>query len=63
MTQDVRRILQGIIDYCFDRWEDAQRGEDSPAEPPAMSAGRKAAYAEVIRHVRELLSECDPPSR
>ena len=52
MTPDAILILQNIIDYCHDKWVEADRATD---ETPDLKTGRKMAYNHVLQHTRELL--------
>ncbi len=57
MTKDARQAFQKIIDYCNERWIEA---EDAPAtsyDAPGTKSGRKMAYNDVLQYARRLRAD------
>ena len=50
MTDDARRLLQEIIDYCSDRWTQTERAPDH-------KTGKKTAYNDVFQFARRRLGD------
>jgi hypothetical protein len=57
MTDDDRRMLQGIIAHCSGRLDESTRPAGGRFPPEA--AARTRAYARVMRAARELLEEME----
>jgi hypothetical protein len=57
MTPDAVLALQKIIDYCHEKWEEANRAPASDWPTPDMQTGRKMAYNDVLQHARKLRAE------
>jgi len=49
--------LQAIIDFCHDKWQEANDAPDSAWPTADIQTGRKMAYNDVLQHARKLLSE------
>ena len=56
MTDDKHKI-QKIIDYCNDKWVEANQPQASTWPTPDMQTGRKMAYNDVLQFARKLYSE------
>jgi hypothetical protein len=54
MTDDAGVTLKRIIDFCFDKWSEADRNPGLTAD---VKTGRKTAYNDVLQHARKLLTE------
>jgi hypothetical protein len=52
MTPDAILAVQKIIDFCHEKWLDADRSGD---QPPDLKTGRKIGYNDVLQHARKLL--------
>ncbi len=48
MTDADRSALKAIIDFCTDRWVEADREPASQYQPPGMLTGRKSANNDVL---------------
>jgi hypothetical protein len=57
MAPDAVLTLQKIIDYCHEKWEEANQAPASDWPTPEMQTGRKMAYNDVLQHARKLLAE------
>lgn len=57
MTDEDRQMLRDIIDYCIRQCEAADQAMALPRDSACRKPRRKAAYAEVARHARILLTE------
>jgi len=64
MENDATRILREVIDYCNDRWVEADGAEPVPGAFPTadMLTGKKMAYNECAPHVR-LIAELPQVAR
>ncbi len=56
MTDDEHKI-QKIIDYCNDKWVEANQPQPSTWPTPDMQTGRQMAYNDVLQFARKLLNE------
>ena len=56
MTDDKQKI-QKIIDYCTDKWVEADQPQGSTWPTPEIQIGRKMAYNDVLQFARKLFSE------
>jgi hypothetical protein len=54
MTTDAPLTLKRIIDFCFDKWSEADRDPRLTAD---LKTGRKMGYNDVLQFARRLLSE------
>jgi hypothetical protein len=54
---DRRQTLNQIIDFCSEKWGEANQPPKSDWPTPDMRTGQKMAFNEVIQYVRKLLSE------
>jgi len=57
MTSDVKRTLNQIIDFCSNKWGEANQPPTSSWPTPDMQTGKKMAYNDVLQFARMLLSE------
>jgi hypothetical protein len=57
MTTDVILVLQNLMDYCNDRWAEADRPTNATFPTPDMLTGKKMAYNDVLQFARRLLGE------
>ncbi len=56
MTDD-KQTIQKIIDYCSDKWVEADQPRGSTWPTPEIRIGRKMAYNDVLQFARKLISE------
>ncbi len=56
MTDDKHKI-QKIIDFCNDKWAEANQPQTSTWPTPDMQTGRKMAYNDVLQFARTLFTE------
>ena len=54
MHPDVVLALQKIMDFCHDKWKEADRSNDHTDD---IKTGRKIAYNHVLQLARSMLSE------
>jgi hypothetical protein len=54
---DAILTLQQIMDFCHDRWAEADKAPASDWPTPDMQTGKKMAFNEVLQYARRLLSE------
>ena len=52
-----RQTLNEIIDFCSEKWVEADQPPKSDWPTPDMRTGMKMAFNEVLQHARKLLSE------
>jgi hypothetical protein len=58
MKTDVTRALEEVLDFCNDRWLEADRPPQSGFPTADMLTGKKMAFNDVIQHVRTKLADC-----
>ncbi len=51
---DAHQPLQHIIEFCSDKWTEADR---APDQTPDMKTGRKMAYNDVLQQARRMLAD------
>ena len=56
MTDEEHKI-QKIIDYCNDKWVEANQPWASTWPTPDMQTGKKMAYNDVLQFARKLFIE------
>ena len=54
MSPDAILAVQKIMDYCHEKWLEADRAQ---GETPDMKTGRKVGYNHVLQYARKLLDE------
>jgi hypothetical protein len=57
MTHYAHQALNEIIDFCSEKWGEADHQPASPFQTRDMLTGKKMAYNEVLQFARKLLSE------
>ena len=57
MTDETRQALQRIIDFCHDRWIEAEDAPATPYDKPGTQMGRKMAYNDVLQFAGRLLAD------
>jgi hypothetical protein len=57
MPRDAASALQKIIEYCSDKWIEADKPSDAPYPTPDMQTGKKMAYHDVLNYASRLLNE------
>jgi hypothetical protein len=56
MTPEAILALQQVIDFCHEKWEEAERPPASDWPTPDMLTGKKMAYNDVLQFARALLT-------
>jgi hypothetical protein len=56
MPPEAILTLQKIIDYCHDKWGEADKAPDSDFPTPDMLTGKKMAFNDVLQYARKLLA-------
>ena len=56
-SDPTRRALQQVIDYCKDRWTEADQAEEGPLRTTNVRIAKQSAYSEVMRYVHTLLDD------
>jgi hypothetical protein len=54
---DRRQTLNQIIDFCSEKWGEADQPPKSDWPTPDMRTGQKMAYNSVLQFARKLLGE------
>ena len=54
---DRRQTLNEIIDFCSEKWGEAEQQPASAFPTQDMLTGKKMAFNEVLQYARKLLSE------
>lgn len=57
MTDDARDILKTIIDFCSDKWGEADKQLPTSFPTQDMLIGKKMAFNELLQFARKLLAE------
>jgi hypothetical protein len=57
MTPDAILTLEKVMDYCHEKWQEADRPPASSFPTPDMLTGKKMAYNDVVQFARKLLDE------
>jgi hypothetical protein len=55
MTSDAVLALQRIMDYCHEKWEEADKPVASGWPTPELQTGKRMAYNDVLQYARKLL--------
>jgi hypothetical protein len=56
-SPDAILTLERIMDYCHQKWEEANQPPVSSFPTADMLTGKKMAYNDVLQHARKLLDE------
>ena len=59
MTPDAIRMLEQIMDFCHEKWTEADKAPPAEWPTPDMWVGKKMAYNNVLQYARKLLQEKD----
>ena len=54
---DARQAFQKIVDYCNDRWLEAEEAPATPYDAPGTKTGRKMAYNDVLQFARRMQAD------
>ncbi len=57
MTTGAVQTLQSIIDFCHEKWEEADKPLPTDWPTPDMLTGKKMAYNDVLQQARRMLAE------
>ena len=57
MTGDGRQALRQVLDFCNQKWTEADQASAGTWPTPDMLTDRKQAYNEFFQYVRTLLDE------
>jgi hypothetical protein len=57
MSTDITLTLQKIMDYCHEKWGEANQAPSAAWPTPDMLTGKKMAYNDVLQFARKLLGE------
>ena len=57
MTTDAILVLNTLMDYCNDRWVEADRLPDGTFPTADMLTGKKMAYNDVLQFARRLQAD------
>jgi hypothetical protein len=60
MTPEVILTLEKLMDYCHEKWAEADKPQASSFPTADMQTGRKMAYNDVLQYARTLLAELPP---
>jgi hypothetical protein len=63
MKTDVILAVERLMDYCNDRWVEADRPSATAFPTVDMLTGKKMAYNDVMQFARTLLSDLDESAR
>ena len=55
MTPEAILTLQKIMDYCHEKWGEADQAPACEFPTPDMLTGKKMAYNDVLQFARKLL--------
>lgn len=54
---DARQAFQKIIDYCNDRWLEADEASATSYDAPGTKTGRLMAYNDVLQFARRMQAD------
>jgi hypothetical protein len=57
MTPDAILMIEKVMDYCHERWQEADRPAASTFPTPDMLTGKKMASNDVLQFARRLIDE------
>ena len=57
MKPDVIHLLETLMDYCNDRWLEADKAPAGAFPTADMLTGKKMAYNDLLQFVRKQLAE------